>query len=137
MFMHSKVQVDRAEKDIFILEWYITTEGLFSSKSETKKQCISFSRGRQLNNIALWNILCNFSGKEIDIFFWRNPKLSYLILFKKTFKLILIMTKKISFFRSKLFLIHKVHQAKFCGLLKMYEFYFQHIFCLSISEEMK
>ena len=74
MFMHSKVQVDRAEKDIFILEWYITTEGLFSSKSETKKQCISFSRGRQLNNIALWNILCSFSGKEIDIFFLKKPK---------------------------------------------------------------
>ena len=28
-----QVQVDRAEKDIFILEWYITIEGLFSSKS--------------------------------------------------------------------------------------------------------
>ena len=56
MFMHSKVQVDRAEKDIFILEWYITTEGLFSSKSETKKQCISFSRGRQLNNSRVSNI---------------------------------------------------------------------------------
>jgi hypothetical protein len=28
--MHSKVQVDRAEKDIFILEWYITTEAFFS-----------------------------------------------------------------------------------------------------------
>ena len=68
MFMHSKVQVDRAEKDIFILEWYITTEGLFSSKSETKKQCISFSRGRQLNNIALRNILCSFLAMKLIFF---------------------------------------------------------------------